>query len=195
MNEALAHAAKALNPLLAVVITLAGAILGGSVINASFGVVVGLLAGAAVAIALCGSVAMLAVMSDIPAVAAAARSLSAMPAPQTVAAAPAVPAYAHGGHAMNGHPVSSAAVGTAAAAGTTTSGGAGGTPVVVEVTESEAQLLSQGRFDVYHLAKAKRLFAAGEFKEAAYQAGASMSHRDLPEAASLRKAALASLKY
>ena len=194
MNEALARAAKALNPLIAVVITLAGAIVGGSIINASFGVVVGLLAGAAVAIALCGSVAMLAVMSDIPAVAAAARSLSATPAPQPGAAVPAVPTYAHGGHAMNGQPVSSAVVGTAAATVATVPGGAGVTPVVVEVTETEAQLLAQGRFDVYHLTKAKRLFAAGEFKEAAYQAGASMSHRDLPEAVSLRKAALASLK-
>ncbi len=194
VNEALAQAAKALNPLLAVVITLAGAIIGGSIINAKFGVVVGLLGGAAVAIALCGSVAMLAVMSDIPAVTAAARSLASAPAPQAITMASPAPTYAHGGHAMNGQPASSTLAPAIAIVESTVPAGAGLPPVAIEVTETEAQLLASGRFDAYHLAKAKRLFAVGNFKEAAYQAGASMSHVDSVEATELRKTALASAK-
>jgi len=61
-------------------------------------------------------------------------------------------------------------------------------------TETETQLLSAGRFDEYHLAKAKRLFEAKDFKEAAYQAGASLCHGDLAEAVAIRKAALAAMK-
>ena len=61
-------------------------------------------------------------------------------------------------------------------------------------TESEAQLLALGKFADYHLAKAKRLFAAGDMKEAAYQAGASLSHVTSVEAAAVRKAALAAGK-
>ena len=37
-------------------------------------------------------------------------------------------------------------------------------------TETEAQMLSAGRFSEYHLTKAKRIFEAGNFKEAAHQA-------------------------
>lgn len=63
----------------------------------------------------------------------------------------------------------------------------------LDVTQSEAQLLAAGRFDHYHLAKAKRLFEAKNYKEAAYQALASLCHNTLPEAAELRKAALKAL--
>ena len=65
---------------------------------------------------------------------------------------------------------------------------------IAESIETEAQLLAKGKFDAYHLAKAKRLFAAGDMKEAAYQAGASLSHVTSVEAAELRKAALAGIK-
>ena len=61
----------------------------------------------------------------------------------------------------------------------------------IEATETEAQLLAAGRFADYHLAKAKRLYAAKNFKEAAYQAAASLAHGDLAEAHTTRKAALA----
>jgi hypothetical protein len=64
---------------------------------------------------------------------------------------------------------------------------------VLDVTQSEAQLLAAGRFDHYHLAKAKRLFEAKNFKEAAYQCAASLSHGSLAEAANLRKTALAAI--
>lgn len=63
-----------------------------------------------------------------------------------------------------------------------------------EVTATEAELLNTGRFAEYHLAKAKRLFATQNFKEAAYQAGASLAHDDLPEAKTLRQTALAAMK-
>ena len=54
--------------------------------------------------------------------------------------------------------------------------------------------MNTGRFAEYHLAKAKRLFEAKNFKEAAYQAAASLAHGDLAEASAIRKAALAALK-
>ncbi len=59
-----------------------------------------------------------------------------------------------------------------------------------DMLDSEAELLSQGRFDEYHLAKAKHYMAAGDTKQAAYHAGASLAHGDLPEAHRLRKLAL-----
>ena len=61
--------------------------------------------------------------------------------------------------------------------------------MAIEATETEAQLLAGGKFAEYHLAKAKRLFEAKDFKEAAYQCAASISHRELPDAKALRKAA------
>lgn len=64
----------------------------------------------------------------------------------------------------------------------------------IEATETEAELLNAGRFADYHLAKAKRLFAANNFKDAAYQAAASLAHGDLPEAKELRAKALAATK-
>ncbi len=65
---------------------------------------------------------------------------------------------------------------------------------IIEPTESEAEILSAGRFADYHLAKAKRLLAAGNFKEAAYQAGASLSHATQPEAKEVLDAARAAMK-
>lgn len=38
------------------------------------------------------------------------------------------------------------------------------------------QLLARGKFSEYHLAKARKALAAGEFKDAIYQARASLSH-------------------
>lgn len=67
-------------------------------------------------------------------------------------------------------------------------------PAKIEATDTEAELLNAGRFADYHLAKAKRLFEAKNFKEAAYQCAASLAHGDLPEAKSLRKTALAAMK-
>lgn len=67
-------------------------------------------------------------------------------------------------------------------------------PDKFEVTQTEAQLMADGKFAEYHLAKAKRLFDAGNMKEAAYQAGASLSHATSAGATELRKAALAANK-
>lgn len=64
--------------------------------------------------------------------------------------------------------------------------------------ETEAQLMAAGRFAEYHLAKAKRHFEAKQFKEAAYQASASIAHgtsnAENAEAIALQKAAKAALK-
>lgn len=60
----------------------------------------------------------------------------------------------------------------------------------ITMTESEGELLNTGRFSEYHLAKAKRLFALGNLKEAIYQAGACLSHNPRnAEARALRKQA------
>ncbi len=64
----------------------------------------------------------------------------------------------------------------------------------IEANETEAEMLNAGRFAEYHLAKAKRLFEAKNFKEAAYQAAASLAHGDLPEAKTLRAEARAAAK-
>jgi hypothetical protein len=53
------------------------------------------------------------------------------------------------------------------------------------ISDTEAQLLNSGRFAEYHLAKAKRLMAAGQHREAAVQASASLAHGDLTEARSI----------
>ena len=55
-------------------------------------------------------------------------------------------------------------------------------------------LLAAGKFAEYHLTKAKRLFAAKNFKDAAHHAAASLAHGDLAEAVSLRKAAIAAAR-
>lgn len=60
----------------------------------------------------------------------------------------------------------------------------------VSDTAGEAALLSSGQFAEYHLAKAKRLYGARKFKEAATQASASLAHDSLPEASQLRRAAI-----
>ena len=71
--------------------------------------------------------------------------------------------------------------------------GAGG-GVDIAPTETEEERLSAGRFAEYHLAKSQRLLAAGTFKEAVYQAGASLSHGDLPEARQVLATARAATK-
>lgn len=69
-----------------------------------------------------------------------------------------------------------------------------GPGVATETTESEASLMNAGRFADYHLAKAKRYFAVGDFKEAAYQASASLAHGGLADAQELRRKAQAAAK-
>jgi hypothetical protein len=61
-------------------------------------------------------------------------------------------------------------------------------------SETEERLLSTGRFAEYHLRKARRMMAAGEHREAAVQASASLAHGDLPEAREIYKAARAAAK-
>jgi hypothetical protein len=89
-------------------------------------------------------------------------------------------------------PEAAGAIDVAAVAAAVTSGKAPGEGKV-EATETEAKLLADGRFPEYHLAKAKRFLEAKNYKEAAYQAGASLSHGDLAEAAEIRKAAVAAM--
>ncbi len=63
-----------------------------------------------------------------------------------------------------------------------------------ETNETEAKILEAGRFAEYHLAKAKRMLAARDYKNAAYQAGASLAHDDLAEARQVLAEARAAIK-
>lgn len=195
MNDLLAQAARALNPALALIITAAGALWGATIVPPPVGLVIGLVSGAAVALALCGAVAMLANLTDRSVVSAVAQTAKPDIRAQigNVAAVPA-PAYAHGGHAMNGH--APALLPGAVVVPSTVPAEAGVAAVAELVTANESQLLAQGQFD--HLAKAKRLYAAGDAVQAAYQASASLAHGELPgelaEATELRNAARAASK-
>ena len=106
------------------------------------------------------------------------------------AAVPA-PAYAHGGHAMTVTPPP--ATRRRRRAVDVPAEGRG--PGVVERLRPTRASSSPGKFD--HLAKAKRLYAASDAVQAAYQASASLAHGELPgelaEATSCATAAAASL--
>lgn len=180
MNNMIARIATTLNPVVAIVIALAGAVAGGSIGGGPLGAMVGLVTGIAVATALCGAVALLSsnaratsvTQAQVPLAAGVTRDASANTAPALAAAVAIMPAS------------------IAAAAGLT-----GEAAVAPVITETEAQLLAAGRFSDYHLAKAQRILKEGNFKEAAYQAAASLSHNsDNPVAAALRKTALAAAK-
>jgi hypothetical protein len=57
-------------------------------------------------------------------------------------------------------------------------------------TATDDELLARGQFGLYHLRRAKRALDRGDFKEALYQAGASLSHEPhLAEAKAIRDAA------
>lgn len=197
MNDLLAQAARALNPVLALIITAAGALWGANIVPPPVGLVIGLVFGAAVALALCGAVAMLANLTDRSAASTAAQAAKPdIRAPiGNIVAVPA-PAYAHGGHAMNGH--APALLPGAVVVPSTVPAEAGVAAVAELVTANESQLLAQGQFAAYHLAKAKRLYAAGDAVQAAYQASASLAHGELAgelaEATELRNAARAASK-
>lgn len=45
-----------------------------------------------------------------------------------------------------------------------------------EVDATKAQMIARGDFSGYHLARARELLAEGKFKDAIYQASASLSH-------------------
>lgn len=216
MNETLAHLARVLNPLIGGLIMLAGSFAGGLVSNSPMGAILGAVAGAALGLGISGIIGMLgtieakldrasaAVIGDKPR----ARVLAATSQPAIAPVAGPAAGYI-AGHAMNGQagpiiapamppaspvPAAAAIAAPAVAVASTLPAGAPIEAAKIEATETEAQLLAAGRFADYHLAKAKRLFAAKSFRDAAHQAAASLAHGELPEAAELRKSALAALK-
>ena len=174
MNDFLAQLAKSLSLPATAILAAVGGVVGGTIYNSFSGALLGV-------VMVIGVIGILAVLASLVAALTGSPVEAVYSAAITAVDQIAFPALAAGSHAMNGH----AAKGDAAVAAPA---------AAIEATESEAQLLAQGKFAAYHLAKAKRLFAAGDMKEAAYQAGASMSHVDNREAAALRKAALAAAK-
>lgn len=197
MNEVLARLARALNPLLGIVIAIGGACAGGVIANGPVGAILGGVFGTALGLGICGAIAALAsidgklasALASAPDASASGRLLKPM--------ATALPAYAGGSHAMNGHThVASvpAAANSAIALVSTAPTEAAVSDANIESNDTEAELLAAGKFAEYHLAKAKRLFAANNFKDAAYQATASLAHGDLAGAKELLNTARAQAK-
>ena len=197
MNEVLARLARALNPLLGIIIAIGGACAGGVIANSPVGAILGAVFGTALGLGVSGAIAALgsiegklaSVLANAPAAAASVRLLKPV--------ATALPAYAGGSHAMNGHThvaIAPAAANSAIALVSTAPTEAAVSDPKIESTETEAQLLAAGKFAEYHLAKAKRLFTANNFKDAAYQASASLAHGDLAEAKEIYKTARAQAK-
>lgn len=178
MNAFLSSAAVKLNPLIGIVITLAGALVGGKLAgDAPQGMLIGLVAGSAVAIGLCGSVAMLSTIIDAieqPAAGAAAGTAATASMRPTASAS----------SSSESEPVIDQAAIRAASAALISGDGAVG-------DDSElGRLIARGQFAEYHIVRGRRLLAEGKLKEAAYQASASLSHEPgNAEAKALRAAA------
>ncbi len=179
MDGSLARFATGSNPFIAAGIALVGGLVGGGIYGSISGAVLGLLIGLGVA-----GVGMLISWMAAKATGGLENNERPSGASPVASKTPIQSAAAAGGIAGSGLDSGAVVVSTVPAEA--------GVPLeVLDVTQSEAQLLAAGRFDHYHLAKAKRLFEAKNFKEAAYQAAASLSHGTLAEAAALRKSALA----
>lgn len=186
MSNPIANFARGSSPVVAAVAGAVGATGGGGVYLSLSGMFVGLL----VTLGICGLLVTLAALATrtMGLTARAPQQRSAVAAVSSISSAkplsgPLPAAYA-GGHAMNGHSLTPMTPPSTAAASAAPSDPA------ADTTQTEAQLLAAGRFAEYHLAKAKRLLASGEAKEAAYQAGASLAHDRLPEAREVRRLAL-----
>lgn len=193
MHDILIQLARGSGPIPGAIATVAGGVLGGAGFLSASGALLGAIAGLGLLGALSPIAAFIARLTGQSLAQSLAHSLSmpGIPAMSGVAAAAAQVAPANFGQA--GSTIMAMAVPPSSGGPATPAEGAA--PAAEDApTETEAQLLNSGRFDEYHLAKAKRLFEAKQFKEAAYQAGASLCHGDLPEAVAIRKAALAAMK-
>jgi hypothetical protein len=173
MNGFFASAARNLNPLIGLVITVAGGLIGGKLAgDQPIGILLGIVGGSAIAIGLCGAVAMLGKVIDAIDQSAIAQATApatyATAAPATYAAAAPAPAAAAPMNGAGGH-----AAGANGAAKATN--GSAEERMVLD-TENLDRLMQQGRFAEYHLVRARAALAAGDYKDAAYQAGASLSH-------------------
>lgn len=154
MNGFLSSAAVALNPVIGLVITVAGALIGGKLAgDAPLGMLLGLVAGSAVAISLCGAVALLATVVAAIEQPAAAQSAAADPMVDQAAIRAAAL------QAANGH-----------------AGGSNGATAASAEDEQLGHLLARGEFSQYHLHKARQALVDKRFKDAAYQAAASLAH-------------------
>lgn len=176
MNAFLSSAAVKLNPLIGIVITLAGALVGGKLAgDAPQGMLIGLVAGSAVAIGLCGTVAMLSTIVDAIEQPAAGTG--------TGAAASARPTASAASSSGSEPVIDQAAIRAASAAFISGDGTLG--------DDSDlGRMIARGQFSEYHVTKGRKLLAEGKLKEAAYQASASLSHDPSnSEARALRAAA------
>jgi hypothetical protein len=183
VNYAIGRVAISLNPILGVIIAICCSVAGAVIANSPMGGIVGLIGGTALALALCGNLAMLSAVADT---AGAARS----PVVDTRLRQEALPPLTLVSPvAAAGPPSDKKSVGSPGS-GASGAGAGGEEEHDTSATESEAELLNAGRFSDYHLTKAKRLFDEGNFKEAIYQAGASLAHDPRNrEARELRKRA------
>lgn len=168
MNGFFSSAAAKLNPLIGLIITVAGALVGGKLAgDAPLGVLLGIVGGSAVALGLCGAIAMLGQVVDAieqPSASAQAGAYSARGATASATAH-----GANGSAAGKDDLAATQAAIRAAAAGDEDAALAG-------IDGALADLIKKGDFSGYHLARAKGMLAEGKFKDAAYQASASLAH-------------------
>ena len=201
INEVVSRIAIALNPIVLLCLPLTGAVIAGHFAPHPVAMAVGAITGLAVALPLCGSIGLLASIERhtqriADEVVASVIDQREVPKRQTL------PIARSGGHAT-GSASSADDPDPTAKPDTGELGASPLSPAAVEArpvatnanndptnaNESERALLERGQFAQYHLAKAKRLMAMGNSKEAAAQAAASLAHQTTEEARALRRAA------
>ncbi|MGE0626739.1 MAG: hypothetical protein AB7O43_02870 [Hyphomicrobiaceae bacterium] len=150
MNQLISRTAVALNPIVAVLIIVAGAVAGEYLASNSVGLAFGAITGLVVALPLCGGVSLLSTIEE-------------QSRPQPLEGVQAKPKVA----GLNGQGSSTVAAKAASA---------GEEDDVSYVSEAEQVLLHDGEFGAYHLSRAKRFLDAGKYKDAVYQASACLAH-------------------
>lgn len=177
MNEFLSSAAVRLNPLIGIVITLAGALIGGKLAgDAPLGILLGLVGGSAIAIGLCGTIAMLGQVVDA----------IEQPAQASASVGHAVATAAHPAHAASSHVNGAAGAPASVAAGkddlaatqaAIRAAAAGdGEAALAGIDAALAEYIKKGDFSGYHVARARKMLSEGNYKDAAYQASAALAH-------------------
>ncbi len=199
MNDLISRIAIALNPIIALLLILAGATVANHFSPGFAAVAVGAVIGLALAIPLCGTIGLLSSINrntermadELMCIAVGGQGPNTarqVGQPGQVAS----PVARAQGHAMpSSAPAPRASQSSPAASHSPALASNGGeAPQEAEATpESEHEMLERGHFAQYHLAKAKRLMAVGNYREAASQAAASLAHEHTAEARAVRSEA------
>ncbi len=198
MNELMSRIAIALNPIIALLLILAGATVANHFSPGFAAVAVGAVIGLALAVPLCGTIGLLSsihrnterMADELMCIAVAGKAPN-TPRQSGQSGQVASPVARAQGHAMPSSATASSAAQSSPPSNSPTPVANGGEPPkeTEPTPESERDLLESGHFAQYHLAKAKRLLAAGNYREAATQAAASLAHEPTVEARAVRREA------